>query len=179
MRPMATGEREPSAAAIRTARLDLVLLHRDWMQAYVDQRPLPDLGCTDLDRVLAGSEHVVHLRLEQLAHDPTHEPWLLRVMVLRSGAAVGYVNFHAPPDERGMVEIGYRVLPDQRWQGYASEAAEGMWRWAGQHGARVLRASISPTNEPSLAMIRRASFVQVGEQIDDEDGLELVFEREV
>ena len=42
---------------------------------------------------------------------------------------------------------------------------------------RVLRASISPDNEPSLALIRKAGFVEVGSQIDEIDGLELIFEK--
>ena len=54
-----------------------------------------------------------------------------------------------------------------------------MWDWAAQHGARILRASISPDNEPSLALIRRAGFVEVGSQIDEIDGLELIFEKPV
>ncbi len=165
------------AAPIRTERLDLVLLTRAWLQAYIDGAPLPDLGFTDPDRFLAGSEYVVHLRTEQLAHDPTQEPWLLRALVLRaSGAALGYANFHAPPDERGMVEIGYQVVAAHRRCGYATEAVDAMWGWATQRGARVLRASVAPGNVPSLAMVRRVGFVQVGDQVDDVDGLELVFE---
>jgi RimJ/RimL family protein N-acetyltransferase len=37
-------------------------------------------------------------------------------------------------------------------------------------------SSISPRNEPSLALARKLGFEQVGEQFDEEDGLELVFE---
>ena len=33
-------------------------------------------------------------------------------------------------------------------------------------------------NEPSLAIIRRLGFTQTGEAMDEEDGLELVFELE-
>ena len=54
-----------------------------------------------------------------------------------------------------------------------------MWEWAAQHGARVLRASIAPDNEPSLALVRRAGFVEVGEQMDEIDGLELIFEKAI
>jgi len=180
MRRVTTGPDAPLAATISTARLDLVLLDRAWLQAYVDQQPLPNRGFSDPEDFLGGSEYVVHMRAEQAAGDPAQEPWLLRAMVVREQAvAVGYVNFHAPPDERSMVEIGYQVLPAHRRRGYASEAAEGMWRWAAQHGAQVLRASISPTNEPSLAMIRGAGFTPVGEQLDERDGIEIVFERPV
>jgi len=168
------------AASIPTERLDLVLLTRCWLNAYVDGAPLPDLGFADPDDFLTDGAHVVHLRTEQLAQDPTQGPWLLRAIVLRAtGCAVGYVNFHAPPDERGMVEIGYQVLPRHRRRGYATEAATGMWEWAARQGALVLRASVSPDNEASLAMVRRAGLVQVKSQIDDVDGLELVFERPV
>ena len=38
------------------------------------------------------------------------------------------------------------------------------------------RASISPDNVASLAIASRFGFRHVGEQIDDVDGLELVFE---
>lgn len=163
---------------IRTGRLDLVLLTGAWMRAYVAGEPLPDLGFTDPDDFLADAAHTVHMRVEQLAHAPDDEPWLLRALVLRAtGAAIGRINFHAPPDQRGMVEIGYQVVEPHRRQGYAAEAADAMWRCAARNGARVLRASIAPDNEPSMALVRRAGFVQVGEQIDDIDGLELVWER--
>ena len=167
-----------STGPVRTDRLDLVLLDRAWLQAFVDGEPLPDLGFHDPHGFLVESAYVVHLRVQQLAHDPSQEPWLLRAMVVReTGEAVGYTNFHAPPDERGMVEIGYQVVPARRRRGYATEAADAMWQWAAENGARVLRASVAPDNSPSLAMIRRAGFQQVGEQIDEVDGLELVFER--
>ena len=35
---------------------------------------------------------------------------------------------------------------------------------------------ISPDNDVSIAFVRRHGFVEVGEQWDDEDGLEIVFE---
>ena len=163
---------------IRTERLDLVLLDRAWLQAYADGAALPDRGFGDPDGILADSEDLVRWRLAQIAADPSEEPWLVRAIVdRREGIAVGYVNFHAPPDDRGMVEIGYTIVPSRRRQGYASEAAEGMWAWAAEHGARVLRASISPDNEPSLALIHKAGFVEVGSQMDEIDGLELIFEK--
>ncbi|MBA2638451.1 MAG: GNAT family N-acetyltransferase [Nocardioidaceae bacterium] len=169
---------------IRTPRLDLVLLRREWLEAYADGRPVHDLGFNDPDDVLSANRGVVAMRVQQLAHDPGQEPWLLRMLVLRADTAVGrlaigYANFHAPPDERGMVEIGYQVAAHRRGRGYATEAAEGMWEWAVRHGARLLRASIRPDNAPSVALVTRAGFRQVGQQQDDDAGLELIWERPV
>jgi ribosomal-protein-alanine N-acetyltransferase len=119
------------------------------------------------------------LRLEQLAADPSEEPWLVRAMVLRTPRRlVGSVGFHQPPDASGRAEIGYDVVAAQRRKGYAREGIHGMTTWAFATGrARICVASISPDNAASLALVRSLGFRQVGEQIDEVDGLELVFER--
>ena len=76
-----------------------------------------------------------------------------------------------------MVEIGYRVLPAYRRRGYGREIAQTMWRYAAAHPqVRVLRASVSPDNTASLSIVQAAGLVQVGEEWDDEDGLEHVLE---
>jgi [ribosomal protein S5]-alanine N-acetyltransferase len=91
---------------------------------------------------------------------------------------IGLIGFHAPPDANGLVEIGYRILPGYRRHGYATEAAQALLGWATQtHGTQRFKASISPTNEPSLRLIRQLGFHQTGQQHDEIDGLELVFER--
>jgi RimJ/RimL family protein N-acetyltransferase len=93
------------------------------------------------------------------------------------GAVVGHAGFHGPPDERGMVEVGYTVEPAYRRRGYARAMVSELLRWAGSDDrVRVVRASISPANAASLATIAGFGFQKVGEQWDEEDGLETVFE---
>jgi RimJ/RimL family protein N-acetyltransferase len=41
---------------------------------------------------------------------------------------------------------------------------------------RTVRATISPDNTASRALVLQYGFVEVGEQWDDEDGLETIFE---
>lgn len=155
-----------------------MLLTAPWLAAVGEGAAPPDLGFADPHDAFDDAAYVVALRREQVRLDPASEPWLLRAVVLReSGEAIGHVGFHGPPDEHGTVEIGYRVLPAFRRRGYAREAAEAMWAAAAAAGVRTLRASVSPDNVPSLALVRAAGFVQVGEQEDEVDGLELVWER--
>jgi [ribosomal protein S5]-alanine N-acetyltransferase len=45
-------------------------------------------------------------------------------------------------------------------------------------GVRHFVLSVSPENDPSLAIVRKLGFVRTGEQIDEEDGLEHIFELE-
>jgi RimJ/RimL family protein N-acetyltransferase len=77
-----------------------------------------------------------------------------------------------------MVEIGYTTLPEYRRQGYGRAAVAALLRdAAAAPEVRTIRASISPNNVASLALVRSFGFEQVGDQWDEEDDLELVFER--
>lgn len=44
---------------------------------------------------------------------------------------------------------------------------------------KTLRYTVSPDNAPSIQIINKFGFPKVGEQIDDEDGLELIYEMSV
>ncbi len=120
-------------------------------------------------------------RSSEARADPAAVRWFPRVMLLRPPGAtdatvVGHVGFHGPPDREGRVEIGYTVVSAHRRRGFAEEAVRALleWCWA-DHGVRAFRASVGPWNEPSLRLIRKLGFVQVGTQWDEEDGEELVF----
>jgi RimJ/RimL family protein N-acetyltransferase len=122
----------------------------------------------------------LQFRIPDLTADPTAQPWLGRAIVLAEPDGVrriiGSVGFHAPPGPDGRVEIGYRVEPANRRQGVATEVVRAMFDWAHEHGVDRYRASVAPDNVASLAVIRKFGFRQVGAQVDDIDGLELVFE---
>lgn len=90
---------------------------------------------------------------------------------------MGTAGFHAPPDADGRVEVGYRVQPAYRRRGVASEVVRALFDWAArEHGVTRFRASVAPGNVPSLAIIGRLGFREVGRQTDDIDGEEIVFE---
>jgi len=165
----------------RTARLDLVPLPAAVVRDLLEPEPPPHIvvGAYELPSAgFAGDGFVLGLRHAQLREHPDHEPWLLRAMIDRSaGALVGKAGFHAPPDGTGTVEIGYRVDEAYRRRGYATEAVVGLLGWGARHGAKRFLASVSPDNEASLAIVRRLGFTKIGEQMDEIDGLELVFAR--
>jgi [ribosomal protein S5]-alanine N-acetyltransferase len=117
-------------------------------------------------------------RVNQLSSDPGCAGWLTQVVVAEpEGAVVGYAGFHGPPDDAGMVELGYSVVPVHRRQGYARAILTALVRRAAAEArVRTVRATISPDNTASLATISGFGFVEVGEQWDEEDGLELIFE---
>ncbi|MEW2404161.1 GNAT family N-acetyltransferase [Streptomyces sp. NPDC046862] len=117
-------------------------------------------------------------RVNQLTSDPGCAGWLTQIVVADpEGAVVGYAGFHGPPDEAGMVEIGYSVVSGYRRQGYARAILTAlMHRAVAEARVRTLRVTISPDNTASLATISGFGFAEVGEQWDEKDGLELIFE---
>jgi ribosomal-protein-alanine N-acetyltransferase len=140
-----------------------------------------ELGADVSDAMTEDLVDFAGYRLAQLEADPSVQEWLGRAMVLTEPGgrrrAIGTIGFHGPPDDRQRAEIGYRVEPEYRRRGYAREAIRAMFDWAhGEHGIRTFVASISPTNDASRTLARGFGFVQVGEQMDEIDGLEHVFE---
>lgn len=121
------------------------------------------------------------IRLDQLRTTPEDGPWLVRVVLLQPGGVViGHAGFHGRPDAAGAVEIAYTVVPEHRGNGYAHAMLAALVDEARRRpGVRLVRATISPDNASSLAVIRRGRFVHVGEQWDDVDGIELVFEKQL
>lgn len=124
---------------------------------------------------------VWRMRARQAVESPQDLPWVTGVVVDEdTGLTVAAGGFHAAPDERGMVEAGYGVDPVHRRQGYARAILESLMdRARSEPSVTVLRLTISPENEPSLALARQYPFAEVGEQWDDEDGLETIYELDV
>ncbi|OAQ97335.1 hypothetical protein LLEC1_07520 [Akanthomyces lecanii] len=117
-------------------------------------------------------------RAAQIRASPDHATWVTRIIVdTQTGAIVGRAGYHGPPDENGMVEVGYSIDPLSRRRGHAQAALKIMLDVAAADArVKVVRASISPSNIASMGMVAKYEFKEVGEQWDDEDGLEKIWE---
>jgi RimJ/RimL family protein N-acetyltransferase len=102
---------------------------------------------------------------------------------VQEGEMIGHAGFHGPPGINaigapGALEIGYMIFAPHRRQGYGSETAASLIDWAYRgRGIRHFVASVAPANDASLGLVGKLGFEQTGSRVDDEDGLELVFER--
>ncbi len=115
-------------------------------------------------------------RLAQLEKNPLEQAFLARSIVF-DGQMIGVIGFHAMSDGHGRFEVGYRIFPEFRHQGFALEAVMGLFDWARlEPDVSTFVASVSPRNLASLALIAKLGFVQTGRQWDADDGEELVFE---
>jgi RimJ/RimL family protein N-acetyltransferase len=120
-------------------------------------------------------------RIPRVTKDPDFAPFALRLAVLKeSSEIIGSSGFHDFPDESGMIEIGLEVLPPFRRQGFALEILHGMWHWAiKEHHAKTLRYTVSTNNTNSINLINKLGFAKIGQQIDEEDGPEDIYEMSV
>lgn len=142
------------------------------------------LGLTIPAAWFVNEQGLMQLRLAQLHQNPTLQPWLLRAIGLRqTKQMVGFIGCHAAPDADYLrayapdgVEFGYTVFPEFRRQGYAREALLALMDWAQRtHQVPRFVVSISPQNVPSRRLAEGLGFRKVGEQMDEEDGLEEIF----
>jgi RimJ/RimL family protein N-acetyltransferase len=100
-------------------------------------------------------------RLRQLAEDPDSARWIARAVVAEPAGVV----------------VGYAVDERYRRRGYARAMLTALLRRAAEEpDVRVVRATISPDNVGSLATIKGFGFEHKGEQWDERDGVELIFE---
>lgn len=117
-------------------------------------------------------------RRRQTVADPASAAWVTGVIWDEDRElAGGRAGYHGPPDAAGMVEIGYAVDPEHRRRGYARAALEALLaRAAREPEVHTVRVTISPDNEAPYRLAAQYGFTEVGEQWDDEDGREIIYE---
>jgi [ribosomal protein S5]-alanine N-acetyltransferase len=121
------------------------------------------------------------MRLRQIREDACFHPWSEHAFVLGS-RMVGHGGYDGPPGNNAAqapdaVEFDYAIFPPYRGRGYATEAARLLMDLAEKRaGIRHFVVAIAPDNSPSLAIAHKLGFVRTGERVDEERGLEHVFE---
>lgn len=117
-------------------------------------------------------------RISRVAKDPEFvEIGIVVAFEKSTQEMVGSAGFHDWPNNVGMIEIGFGIVPTKQNKGFGKELLNGMWREIiKRDDVKLLRYSVSPSNTPSRHIIATFDFPLIGEQIDDEDGVELIFE---
>ena len=91
-------------------------------------------------------------------------PWA--IVRRDTGTVIGYCGFFVRPVKG--TTMGYAIIPGQRGQGFATEAAAAVLAWAEQHGIDVY-ASIRPPNPASVRVLEKIG-MRLTATYTDEDG---------
>jgi RimJ/RimL family protein N-acetyltransferase len=107
--------------------------------------------------------------LSWLEAHPEHVPWSLYYIARQPRndedrpRLVGVAGYKGGPDDAGLVEIGYGVVPEQRRRGFASEAVRGMLERAfGDSRVTAVVAHTLPELTPSIGVLRTTGFLLDG-----------------
>ena len=137
-----------------------------------------DVNLSNPDQLLKSDEYLIRIRADQLKEDIQLKDWLLRLVVdIKTQTIVGHVGFHNKPNKEGMVEFGITIGQSFKRNGFGQEAVRALCSWAiNEDEVKLIRASVSPTNTASLALISKLGLARIGEQNDEIDGLENIFQ---
>lgn len=141
---------------------------------------LTGLHAADGLRGFVVSDDVSPAWLERLRASTGYDPWSHGFAVVEgdSDTVVGVAGFKGPPDDFGVVEIAYGIVPAYEGRGYATEAAAALVDFAQRDGrTRIVRAHTLPQRNASTHVLTKCGFELLGEVIDPEDGLVWRWER--
>lgn len=119
------------------------------------------------------SEDVSPSFLARLRDSSGADPWFhgFAVIDCESSLVVGNAGFKGPPDDEGMVEIAYGIVPGFEGKGYATEAAGELISFAfSDPRVRIIRAHTLPTTNASTRVLTKNGFANIGQVVDPEDG---------
>jgi ribosomal-protein-alanine N-acetyltransferase len=126
------------------------------------------------------SDEVSPAWLAQLRASPVADPWVhgFAVVHRESGEVIGSAAFKGPPDEDGLVEIAYGIVPSYQGRGYATETTMALLAFAfGSGRVSLVRAHTLPVSKASMRVLTKCGFECISEVIDPEDGLVQRWER--
>jgi ribosomal-protein-alanine N-acetyltransferase len=128
------------------------------------------------------SDEVSPIWLEELRKAPGADPWTFGFAVVHrpDDCVIGSASFKGPPDDAGVVEIAYGIVPTYQGRGYATEAASALVSFALERvDVRTIRAHTLPQPNASTRVLTKCGFQHLGEVTDPEDGPVWRWERPV
>lgn len=107
-----------------------------------------------------------------LKDDPSLVGWLhFMIIHVADHTLIGDGGFKGKPDQTGLVEIGYSIVPEYRRRGYATQVAQSLIDYAFAHpevSATAARTGVK--NIGSMKVLKRSGMKVVGEMEDHEEG---------
>ena len=171
---------------IITPRLALSLMTEDFLEAGLnaDREKGESLIGLKVPQDWLDEREIMSIRLADYREDSAYLNWGLRAVGLReTNEMIGFMGFHTRPNPEYLqhfapaaIEFGYVIFSKYRRRGFACEAIISLMNWAAeQHPLQYFIAAVSPLNIASTTLVKKLGFEQIGEQIDEIEGLELVY----
>ncbi len=117
-------------------------------------------------------DQIFGLSLQQVIKNPDLKKWYAYLMIeIESNTLIGNCGYKGPPDENGMVEIGYEVAEKFRNRGYATEIAGILIKIAFEDKEiKGILAHTLPEENASVKVLKKCNFKFVKEVCNNDDG---------
>ena len=145
-----------------------------------NEEPIWDGFTNPYKHLIQGPSPLCHRIPKVQANQEFADIGIILAVLKSTREIIGSAGFHDFPDSNGMIEIGFGIVDEFQNNGFGTELLLGMWKMISRHpDVRILRYTVSPDNASSLHIIKKMGFALKGEQIDPEDGVELIYEQSV
>lgn len=112
-------------------------------------------------------DFVLPNKITELKAEPSRGMWSGIIIHVADNIVIGSMGFKAPPDDGGMVEIGYDIIPAYQGQGYATEMAKALITWGlEQPSVRLITAECLPNNWASIRVLQKVGMQQIDSSTD-------------
>lgn len=115
----------------------------------------------------------IRYTLEKVGADPASVAWWLYLSVYKpDNLLIGMCGYKGPPDEHGMVEIGYEIIKAYRRRGLGTDVARALIANAfADDRVAVVQAHTLAKENPSAKILRACGLTRLEEVTDPDDGL--------
>lgn len=152
---------------IETPRLKLVPCDIHILEAILEGREILShaLGTDVPDHWTGFGSAPFRYVLEKFRSDRGEVGWWTFLPIRKEGnVLIGSGGYKGPPDEKGVVEIGYEITTAHRGQGLATEMAQGLVRHAfGDPRVKQVIAHTMGKENASTSVLLKCGFEKIGE----------------
>lgn len=150
---------------IETYRLILEAFTLEMVKAAVkDQKELEKVLNMEVSEQWPNPQYakILPMKIEELTQQPSLSKWTRLVVLKEENKVIGEIGCKGGPNETGIVEIGYGLVPNYRNQGFATEMVKGMVEWLFQKSeVNKVTAECLEENIPSARVLEKAGFQKV------------------
>ncbi len=144
---------------LETKRLQLIPFSLDLKKAAISDRArLVEMLGVYVPEHWPGPDLVEALPffVENMEKAPSEPAWDWIAIHTSDQVVTGDIGFMGGPDQGGVVEVGYSIVPEYRNQGYATEMARGLIAWAFQEkDIKLVTAPCLDNNIGSIKVLEK------------------------
>lgn len=98
-------------------------------------------------------------KIERFQRFPDENEWEGIIINKKDNTIIGDMGFKGGPNEEGIIDIGYSIVPNYQGKGYATEMGKAMVEWGlSQPNVKKIVATCNPDNLSSQRVLNKIGF---------------------